>query len=89
MGTRASRLANQGVRAHLRPCCPRDLYRRRSLIASVISAVKCKLLTRAPGRSVQTQRLQAPLLGLAYDIYPLKTCLAKNCSKLEDVNKAT
>jgi hypothetical protein len=48
---------------------PVELYRRRAHIESLISAVKRKLSTRAPGRSLQTQCLQALLLGIAYDIY--------------------
>jgi hypothetical protein len=47
------------------------LYRRRSLIESVIAAVKRKLPTRAPGRSHATQCLQAFLRGLAYNVYCL------------------
>jgi hypothetical protein len=61
----------QGVRAHTRQNVPAALYRRRELIESVISAVKRKLSTRAPGRSLYTQGLQALLLGVAYNIYRL------------------
>jgi hypothetical protein len=53
---------------------PRKLYRRRALVESVFSAVKRKLSTRAPGRSLETQRIQALLLGLAYNLYRLKPC---------------
>jgi hypothetical protein len=62
----------QGVRAQMRQEFPADLYGRRSLIESLISAVKRKLSARAPGRSFQTQYLQALLLGIAYDIYHLR-----------------
>ena len=65
----------QGVRAQMRQCFPRHEYSQRSLIESVISAVKRKLAARAPGRSLQTQCLQALLLGVAYDIYRLLVCL--------------
>jgi IS5 family transposase len=61
----------QGVRAQMRQCFPRDEYGQRSLIESVISAVKRKLSAKAPGRSLATQCLQALLLGIAYDIYRL------------------
>jgi hypothetical protein len=61
----------QGIRAQMRQAFPAHLYRRRSIIESVISAVKRKLSARAPGRSLGTQCLQALLLGLAYNIYRL------------------
>jgi hypothetical protein len=61
----------QGVRAQMRQEFPEHLYRRRALIESIISAVKRKLSARAPGRSLQTQCLQALLLGIAYNIYRL------------------
>ena len=50
-----------GYRAEMRAEFPRQLYRRRALVESVFSAVKRKLSTRAPGRSLQTQRIQALL----------------------------
>ena len=46
-------------------------YCQRTLIESLISAVKRKLPARAPGRSIETQCLQALLLGIAYNIYRL------------------
>jgi hypothetical protein len=61
----------QGVRAQMRQEFPAHLYRRRALIETIISAVKRKLSARAPGRSLQTQCLQALLLGIAYNIYRL------------------
>jgi hypothetical protein len=61
----------KGVRAQMRQEFPAHLYRRRSLIESVISAVKRKLSARAPGRSLATQCLQALLLGIAYNVYRL------------------
>jgi len=64
----------QGYRATMRAAFPRQLYRRRALVESVFSAVKRKLSARAPGRSQETQRLQALLLGLAYNLYRLRPC---------------
>jgi Transposase DDE domain/Transposase domain (DUF772) len=61
----------QGVRAQMRQEFPADLYRRRALIESLISAVKRKLSARAPGRSLATQCLQALLLGIAYNLHRL------------------
>jgi hypothetical protein len=63
-----------GYRAEMRAEFPRELYRRRALVESVFSAVKRKLSTRAPGRSLETQRIQALLLGVAYNLYRLKPC---------------
>jgi hypothetical protein len=65
----------QGVRAQMQAEFPRALYSQRALVESVFSAVKRKLSSRAPGRSLATQRLQTFLLGLAYNIYRLKPCL--------------
>ena len=60
-----------GVRAEMRNHFPRRLYRRRALVESVFSAAKRKLSCRAPGRSLLTQRRQALLLGLTYNLYRL------------------
>lgn len=60
-----------GVRAKMRQRFPKKLYGQRSLIESVISATKRKLSSKAPGRSLEAQRKQALLLGLAYDLYRL------------------
>lgn len=62
----------RGFRAQMRAAFPQTLYSQRALVESVFSAVKRKLSARAPGRSLATQRLQALLLGLAYNIYRLK-----------------
>lgn len=62
----------RGIRAQMRAQFPRAEYAQRSLVECVFSAVKRKLSARAPGRSLETQRLQALLLGLAYNIYRLK-----------------
>ena len=61
----------KGVRAQTRRRFPRRRYSQRAQVESVFSAVKRKLSTRAPGRSTETQRTQAMLLGLAYNIYLL------------------
>ena len=64
----------QGYRAKMRATFPRHLYRRRAPVESVFSAVKRKLSARAPGRSLEMQRMQALLLGLAYNLYRLRPC---------------
>jgi hypothetical protein len=61
-----------GVRAEMRRAFPRRLYRRRALIESLFSSVKRKLSARAPGRSLRTQKRQALLLGLSFNLYRLK-----------------
>lgn len=61
-----------GVRAEMQQNFPKQLYRQRALVETVFSVVKRKLSARAPGHSLETQRLQALLLGLAYNIYRLK-----------------
>lgn len=60
-----------GVRAHMRHDFPRRKYCRRALIETVFSVVKRKLSCRAPGRCLLTQRRQALLLGLTYNLYRL------------------
>src|ERR1700733_15338756 len=60
-----------GVRAEMRRAFPRRIYRRRSLIESLFSSVKRKLSARAPGRSLHTQKRQALLLGLSFNLYRL------------------
>jgi len=62
---------------------PKKPYRQRSKIESIFSAVKRKLSSRAPGRSLPTQIRQALLLGLAYNIYRLRHPLS-----IEHVNRA-
>lgn len=61
----------QGVRAEMQRCFPADLYAQRAQVESVFSAVKRKLSAKAPGRSLVTQRTQALLLGVAYNLYRL------------------
>jgi hypothetical protein len=61
----------KGVRAQMRRRFPRKRYSQRAQVESVFSVVKRKLSAKAPGRSNETQRRQAMLLGLAYNIYLL------------------
>ena len=61
----------KGVRAQIRRRFPRRRYSERAQVESVFSAVKRKLSSKAPGRSAETQRTQAMLLGVAYNIYLL------------------
>ena len=60
-----------GVRAQMRAAFPAKAYRQRVHAETVFSAIKRKLSARAPGRSLITQRKQALLLGLAYNLYRL------------------
>jgi hypothetical protein len=60
-----------GVRAHMKNNFPAKRYSQRNLIETVFSAVKRKLSTPAPGRSLATQAMQALILGLAYNLYKL------------------
>ena len=60
-----------GVRAQMRAAFPSERYRQRVHAETVFSAIKRKLSAKAPGRSLTTQRKQALLLGLAYNIYKL------------------
>jgi IS5 family transposase len=62
----------KGTRAEMKANFPSDEYRFRNLVETVFSVVKRKLSAKAPGRSLQTQQLQALLLGLAYNIYKLR-----------------
>jgi len=59
------------VRAQMRVAFPSERYRQRVHAETVFSAIKRKLSAKAPGRSLTTQRKQALLLGLAYNIYKL------------------
>ena len=60
-----------GVRALMRRRFPRKVYAQRAVIEAVISCAKRKLSARAPGRTVQTQSLQALVLGVTFNIYRL------------------
>ena len=55
----------------MRAAFPTERYRQRVHAETVFSAIKRKLSAKAPGRSLTTQRKQALLLGLAYNIYKL------------------
>ena len=55
----------------MRAAFPAKAYRQRVHAETVFSAIKRKLSARAPGRSLITQRKQALLLGLAYNLYRL------------------
>lgn len=61
----------KGVRAQMRKRFPRKQYAQRTQVESVFSVVKRKLSAKAPGRSEETQRQQALLLGVAYNLYQL------------------
>lgn len=61
----------KGIRAQMKSDFPARKYSQRNLIETVFSVVKRKLSTRAPGRSLATQAIQALLLGLAYNLYKL------------------
>jgi hypothetical protein len=61
----------KGIRAQMKNNFPAKKYSQRNLIETVFSAVKRKLSTRAPGRSLATQAVQALILGLAYNLYKL------------------
>ncbi len=60
-----------GVRAQMKDNFPAKQYSQRNLIETVFSVVKRKLSTRASGRSLATEAMQALILGLAYNLYKL------------------
>jgi hypothetical protein len=63
---------NGAIRNQMFRAFPKKPYRQRAKIESIFSAVKRKLSSRAPGRSLTTQIRQALLLGLAYNLYRLR-----------------
>jgi IS5 family transposase len=63
---------NGTIRNQMFRAFPKKPYRQRNKIESIFSAVKRKLSSRAPGRSLATQIRQALLLGLAYNLYRLR-----------------
>jgi hypothetical protein len=63
---------NGAIRNPMFCAFPKKPYRQRAKIESIFSAVKRKLSSRAPGRSLATQIRQALLLGLAYNLYRLR-----------------
>jgi hypothetical protein len=79
-----------GIRAQMRQRFPRRQYGRRNVIESVFSAIKRKLSTRAPGRSLMMQRRQAFLLGLTFNLYRLRCHPQRHTHSIhfEDVNRA-
>jgi hypothetical protein len=64
-------------RAETRAAFPRHLYRRRTRVERVFLAIKRKLSARVPGQSLEAQRVQALLLGLA------TTCTRSGLAGLE------
>lgn len=64
----------KGIRAQMQKNFPKELYARRALVETVFSVVKRKLSNRAPGRTLDTQRVQALLLGVSFNIYRLRPC---------------
>src|SRR5258708_2129238 len=63
---------------------PEKPYRQRAKIETIFSAIKRKLSSRAPGRSLSIQIRQALLLGLTYNLYRLRHPLI-----WEDVTRAS
>jgi hypothetical protein len=63
---------NGAIRNPMFRAFPKKPYRQRAKIESIFSAVKRKLSSRAPGRSLATQIRQALLLGLAYKSLPFE-----------------
>lgn len=74
----------RGIRGQMRAAFPQQLYRRRALLETIFSVAKRKLSARAPGRSLATQRLQALLLGVAYNLYRLKLRLGAHVLALAE-----
>jgi hypothetical protein len=65
------------------PRLPEKTYRQRAKIETILSVVKRKLSSRAPGRSLTIQIRQALLLGLVCNLYRLRHPLPP-----QDVNRA-
>lgn len=61
----------KGIRREMREAFPRESYGKRAIVETVFSVVKRKLSAKAPGRSSETQRRQAMILGAAYNFYKL------------------
>jgi hypothetical protein len=77
-------IPNGAIRNQMYRAFPEKPYRQRAKIETIFSAVKRKLSSRAPGRSLTMQIRQALLLGLSYNLYRLRHRLAR-----QDVNRAT
>lgn len=60
------------IRSQMFRAFPQKPYRQRAKIETIFSAIKRKLSSRAPGRSLATQIRQALLLGLTYNLYRLR-----------------
>ena len=65
----------RGFRGEMALCFPKEVYRLRALVETVISVIKRKLGDLVAGQSLRMQRKQALLLGLVYNLYRLKWCL--------------
>jgi hypothetical protein len=63
---------NGAIRNQMFRAFPEKPYRQRAKVETLFSAVKRKLSSRAPGRSLSMQICQALLLGLAYNLYRLR-----------------
>lgn len=72
MPARPHGVPNGAIRNQMLRAFPKKPYRQRAKIESIFSAVKRKLSSRAPGRSLAMQSRQTLLLGLAYNIYRLR-----------------
>jgi hypothetical protein len=81
---------NGTIRNQMFRAFPKKPYRQRAKIESIFSAVKRKLSSRAPGRSLATQIRQALLLGLAYNIYRLRHRFAqRGCQQSPTLRSAS
>lgn len=60
------------IRYQMYRAFPRQLYGSRAKVETVFSVIKRKLSAKAPGRSLPLQMRQAPLLGLAFNLYRLR-----------------
>ena len=63
---------NGTIRNQMYRAFPEKPYRQRAKIETIFSAVKRKLSSRAPARTLSLQIRQALLLGLAYNLYRLR-----------------
>jgi hypothetical protein len=80
-------IPNGTIRNQMFRAFPKKTYRQRAKIESIFSAVKRKLSSRAPGRSLPTQIRQALLLGLAYNLYRLRTPRSSRMSTKPNTSK--
>lgn len=61
-----------GIREEMQRNFPKKLDSRRGLVETVFSVIKRKLSAKAPGRTLETQRIQAFLLGVAFNVYRVR-----------------